>query len=686
MIKCECLTKDGYMTEYAYTPQEYYKKVENSGSLLNMDTTGEFITMPITFDIETSTIRDNYKSLQQDRDVYTAFMYHWQICIQNDVIFGRTWPQLEEFFEHMIRYYRLNKKRKLVIYIHNLSFEFSFMYRFFDMQKIFATEPHKILRAQIEDCFELRCSYRLSNMSLAKFIENSPSGYHLKAKDDLDYRQLRTPATILTEIENGYCYNDVRGLMERISDLLKEDTLKTIPMTSTGYVRRDCRNAMRKNPENHKQFLKTALTEKQYTILKDCFRGGNTASNRYVTSMIIENVNSWDISSSYPFVMLAEKFPYGKFMKAGIESMQQLDHYNKKYCTFGYYAFKNIRIKDNVPIPYLPVSKCKSINKNVYAYNGRVLHAENVVIGLTNVDFEIINNQYDYDELYVTEFHFSRAHYLPAELHNQILHYFQVKSELRGIPEKEYEYVKAKNRLNGIYGMTVTDIMHSIIEFSDGEYTETQGKPIEEYYKNRNNFLSYQWGVWVTAYARRNLQAAIDNIVAAGGMYDIIYTDTDSLKYTGDYDYIFADINAEILRRCTDNGIIHSCSIQGKNYYLGLWDKERGYDRFITLGAKKYAYETNGNIGVTVSGLNKKDGAQELSEKGGLNFFRVGETFHRSGRTVAYYNNDDIHYININGEKILTGSNIAIVDTTYTLGITDTMKSILINLGVYENE
>ena len=110
---------------------------------------------------------------------------------------------------------------------------------------------------------------------------------------------------------------------------------------------------------------------------------------------------------------------------------------------------------------------------------------------------------------------------------------------------------------------------------------------------------------------------------------------------------------------------------------MGLLDKEDNYDKFITLGAKKYAYEINGKIGVTVAGLNKKKGANELTKKGGLEYFRLDETFHDSGRTVAYYNSDKVHELTVNNDTFLTGSNIAIIDTTYTLGMSNEMRSIL---------
>lgn len=670
MQQVECLYDNDYRKEIAYNINDFpFKKLKSI-----VKGKEKYISLPGTFDIETSTIKDEYKSIKEDRECYQAFMYHWQMCVEGFVVFGRTWKELLIFLNDLKNEYCLNDKRKLVIYVHNLSYEFQFMYKFFKINSVFASDVHKVLKCVCNDVFEFRCSYYLSNMSLAKFIENTPNTHHKKGVGDLDFRKVYTTLDNLTPRQLGYCYNDVLGLYECIIEKLKEDSLTTIPLTSTGFVRRDCRNAMRKNKANRIKFEKSKLTLEQYQLLKDCFRGGNTASSRYMTNYIINDVSSYDISSSYPFVMLTEKFPIGKFMYYDFETIEDLEQYNKKYCTIGRYIFRNVRIKKGVPIPYLPIAKCQSI-ENVTNYNGRVLYADTVEIALTNIDYEIIKNQYDYDELYVSEFYFSRKDYLPEELRNVILNeYFYKKCLLKNVESKEYEYMKSKNKLNGIYGMSVTDMLHSTFNFNEenGEYEEEENTDLESFYTNRNNFLSYQWGVFVTAYARRNLQRAIDIV----GL-DTIYVDTDSVKFVGNHDVDFEKINNSIIEHNKNLHNKHYVTINDKIMYLGLFEKEPGYDKFITMGAKKYAFEKNGKIGVTVSGLNKKLGANELVEKGGLEFFKEGEIFHNSGRTVAQYNNECIHTINVKGDVIETASNIAIIPTTYTLGMTDTMKSIL---------
>lgn len=673
MINCRCLLRDGrdekgnykhkYINEYAYTYTEVdYKHLFNTYKFKK-----GYFEIPACFDIETTTIEPK----DETQKPY-AFMYIWQFCINSTVIMGRTWDDFLQMLEEIKKVLELDEDHKLVIYVHNFSFEFEFIRKFFEFKNVFATAPHKVLKAN-DNYFEFRCSYYLSNMNLRKFIENTPTALHDKAIDDLNYKIIRTPSSELNETELGYCFNDVKGLEEAIMFLLQSDTLKSIPLTSTGYVRRDCRKAMKKNRKNRKQFQNIALDPETFKLCQECFRGGNTASSRYWTNEIIEKVGSYDISSSYPYVMMACDFPIGAFIRYSIDSEEDFDKLSKNYCTIGRYLFYNLKIKSCVPIPYIPISKCTEDSKTV-VYNGRVLEAEMIEISLTNIDYDIIASQYDFESMYVKDFYIARKGKLPKELRDQIMEYYEKKTQLKGIQEHEYEYIKAKNKLNSIYGMTVTNpVKPNLFINDDGEWnTETIDYETElhKYYNNWNSFLSYQWGIFVTAHARRRLQMAIDKV----GL-EVIYVDTDSVKYVNNHDHDFKELNEQIEEHI-------SVFRDGKEYQLGIFDSENKqgtyeYDEFITMGAKKYAFNINGKIGVTVSGLAKKEGAEELTKMGGLKMFKAGTTFFNSGRTVAYFNNDDIKEIKVGNDIIKTASNIAIIDTTYTLGITDTMLDII---------
>lgn len=660
----------------AYNQEDFpYNRIKKSNPLIS--STKRYINHLMTFDIETSTI-------EKTDGTFEGFMYHWQVCIDGYVCFGRTWKEFLTFLRKMNRALKnYDDKHKLVCYIHNFSYEFQFLYSWIKLENVFAIDKRKPLKAISKDFnIEFRCSYLLSNMNLKKFIENTPNAHYFKGMGDLDYKKVFTPNTILSMSELGYCYNDVMGLYEAIIYLLKEDTLVTIPLTSTGYVRRECRNNMRKNKKNRKQFLDLKLDDKLYQLCKDAFRGGNTASNRYKTNFINYDVSSYDMSSAYPYAMISGLYPITPFQEETITSLDMLDDYNTRYCTLAYYSFENVKLKKGVPFPYIPYSKCiefiapsydTQFKGKEYCYNGRVLEAEFIKIAMTNYDYQIFVNQYDYDEenVRVEDFYYSHKGFLPKELTDTVIEFFTLKSQLKGIEDKEYEYMKSKNKLNSLYGMIVTDIIRQENIFNL-EWTKGEFSTLDEYYSKRNNFLTYQWGLFVTAICRTNLQKAIDKI----GL-DCVYIDTDSVKYVGFHDEVFEEINQEMIDWCTQNDIINYVKVGNHKYFLGLYDKEKGYDEFVTLGAKKYAFKKNNIIGITVAGLNKKSGANELERKGGLSKFKIGAEFIGSGRKTVYYNDDKKHVLKVQGCKIENASNIALVDTTYTLGMTDVMLSIL---------
>lgn len=660
----------------AYNQEDFpYTRIKKANPLIQP--TKKYISHLMTFDIETSTI-------EKTDGTFEGFMYHWQVCIDGYVCFGRSWKEFLTFLRKMNRALKnYNEMHKLVCYIHNFSYEFQFLYSWIKLTDVFAIDKRKPLKAISKDFnIEFRCSYLLSNMNLKKFIENTPNAHYFKGLGDLDYKKVFTPKSILTMSELGYCFNDVMGLYEAIIYLLKEDTLITIPLTSTGYVRRECRKNMRKNKKNRKQFLDLKLDDKLYQLCKDSFRGGNTASNRYKTNFINYDVSSYDMSSAYPYAMISGLYPITPFYEATITSLDMLDDYNNRYCTIAYYAFENVKLKKGIPFPYIPYSKCIEFiapsyegrfKGKEYCYNGRVLEADFIKIAMTNYDYQIFINQYDYDDenVRVEDFYYSYKGFLPKELTNTVIKFFTLKSQLKGIDGKEYEYMKSKNKLNSLYGMIVTDIIRQENLFND-QWEKGENSTLEEYYSNRNSFLTYQWGLFVTAICRTNLQKAIDKI----GL-DCVYIDTDSVKFVGKHDDVFEQINQEMIVWCTKNDIINYVNVGNHKYFLGLYDKEKGYDEFVTLGAKKYAFKQSNKIGITVAGLNKKSGAKELKQKGGLSKFKNGTEFMDSGRKTVYYNDDKKHFLTVQGCKIENASNIALVDTTYRLGMTDVMLSIL---------
>ena len=67
------------------------------------------------------------------------------------------------------------------------------------------------------------------------------------------------------------------------------DDLYTIPLTNTGYVRRDVKKAMKSYGYNRIQ--KLLPDYETYKLLRQAFRGGNTHANRYFADVMLYGVN-----------------------------------------------------------------------------------------------------------------------------------------------------------------------------------------------------------------------------------------------------------------------------------------------------------------------------------------------------------------------------------------------------------
>lgn len=173
---------------------------------------------------------------------------------------------------------------------------------------------------------------------------------------------------------------------------------------------------------------------------------------------------------------------------------------------------------------------------------------------------------------------------------------------------------------------------------------------------------------------------------------DVIYCDTDSIKFIGNHKGDFKKVNVELQKMAEEAGA-YADNNQGKRYYLGTWDPEHEMTRFKTLGSKKYLYEIEEKgtrtIFSTIAGVKKKRG-KEFFNKKGFEAFKNGTVIENSGHLVAYRNNDQIHKITIKGCEMTTASNLALVDDTYTLGVTpkylELLKSLMDNIIIYQKE
>lgn len=642
-----------------------------------------YLNLTTAFDIETTLIDDIQQSV----------MYIWQWQFGNDyTVIGRTW---DEFIE-------LQKRIKLcipddlwlVVYVHNLSYEFQFLKGVyaFAPDDVFAVASRKVVKADMWGCFEFRCSYKLTNMSLKQFTSKMRVEHKKLSGDEFNYSVKRYSWSELSEQELEYCTNDVLGLVEAVNALMERDgdTLQTIPLTSTGYVRRNAKRAL-KDGSVHHNFVGSILPDiTLYRALREAFRGGNTHANRYYAGDIVENVHSADRSSSYPAVMCNCEFPMSTFIPI-MESDLNLD-YITRCITIRHKALllrvgiKNLRLRDEFwGCPYLSKDKCRNIHKAIDTEdNGRILQADYLETTITDIDLKIILEEYQGD-LIILQGWYSSYKKLPQPLINEVIKYYKDKTELKGVQGQEIYYDKAKALLNALYGMMAQDpVKRNLIFQQCGDWEEDLSISDEDILERNNKkaFLAYQWGVWVTAHSRDALERGIRLVHETPGA-DFIYCDTDSVKYTGSVDW--SGYNLDRIEECRNSGSF-ATDPSGVTHYMGVYETEDipetgyAYRYFKTLGAKKYAYVEREGEGVhcTIAGVNKKKGGAELDEFGGLSAFAEGFIFRKAGGTQAIYNDSpQMSKVEIEGHTVPITSNVAILPSEYTLGITGEYERII---------
>lgn len=626
----------------------------------------KYLNFPVSFDTETTSFIDS-------NGEKTAIVYVWMLSLGGLTIVGRTFDQWMYVYRRLCWNFRTCGKRIIIIYVHSLNFDFQFIRKYHEFSKVFAIDTYDPLYATTIDGIQFRCSYKLSGYSLAKVGENL--NYHKvnKLVGDLDYRQIRHSETPLTETEIQYCINDCKVVCAYIDELIdREGGIDKLPLTKTGFVRNYCRAECFKD-YNYKNFIHNmTLSPADFDLCKNAFQGGFTHSNPEKTNEIINDVTSLDIISSYPSVMVTEKFPIESPTHINIENFEQFQHYNNNYCTIFKIQFINIRPRHFYDF-YISGSKCTIEGKRQLS-NGRIVYADSIITTITNVDFDIIDYMYKYDDIYIIDFMYFKRDYLPTAFIKALLNQYQKKTELKGVEGKEIEYAVSKENQNSFYGMTVTSPIRPEYIYENEWLTPIQPDietALEKYNNAYNRFLFYPWGVYVTAYARRNIWSAI---IQCGN--DHIYSDTDSEKlinyekhkpWFDDYNY---RIKIKLQNACKVHNIPFSmCNPKtkdGKYKLLGAFEIDGIYNKFKTLGAKRYLY-TNGfeiernkfktigvkrnlyktgkKYGLVVAGLSKKGGLKYLLNQYRDNIFdhfKNGMSIPKdfSGRLVHTYIDD----------------------------------------------
>lgn len=563
-----------------------------------------------------------------------AICYLWQCSVDGSVYYGR---EIESFVELLDD---LPTDTALTIWVHNLAYEFHFLQNILTWKEIFARSAHKPMKAVSNEYENItfRCSYMLTRLSLASWGKQLGIPKHV---GDLDYEKIRTPLTPLTEKELEYGEYDCLIVEAGIKKYLeKYKTQDKIPLTQTGTVRLETKERLRK-ADGYARFIKRLLPKsaREYKMLQRIFSGGYTHANRLWAGAPVQGlIQHYDFASSYPTVMVAEKYPMTPWRYIPDRELPDESTFED---TAWIMELTFRRLKSTSANTYLQKSKCAV--RNAEFDNGRVLKADELTVWLTEQDYITVKNNYTWEELEVGKTYKSNKDYLPKEFVEYILELYGNKTSLKDVAGYEDLYMQSKQYINSMYGMSVTAIIQSSVELSGTTWTT---QPITEEYVNAEldkiradkglkYFLSYSWGCWVTAYARRNLWTCIESCDT-----EMLYCDTDSIFVLGEHDFTWYNelVTDKLRRACEAQGIdfekTRPKTPKGKAKPLGIFAAEDDCTEFITLGAKRYVErrESDNKLHLTVSGINK--GAVEMLDDD-IENFADGFNFDKDNPSVS---------------------------------------------------
>lgn len=611
---------------------------------------------PMFVDIETA---NNHA--EEPSDLRT-----WIVSIQ--VLFNNEYHLFrypEEFVKFLKKlYYKLGLKpyddteKKLIIYIHNLSYDMSYLYPYLlDLPGIdkdakyqgIIEAPNKFL-SLVFGSYEFRCSYRLSGMSLEKWSKEM-NAEHIKKVGMYDYDKVLYPDSKLSEDEQDYDRFDVYSMRDSLNKQMAYygDDITTIPLTKTGYIRRTLRKSCFNDPHYKKKyFWDNKLSAVNYEYCLKSFSGGYTHNNRFWRDTLIEagktyeyipgsgiyikvdKIKHRDFKSHYPTQQTCyNRFPIGRpqhiydcSSMPFVYTVEEILSEALEFTHFVKLLITDCSLRDpNCSMPFMQLSKCyQATFNNKIVDNGRIIKASgSFIMYVDTLTLQILAEQYTM-ECAVLDVYRMKNGPLPDCIIKVVDKYFKGKSDKKALVhqlteefgkldpktvEAEFDLMQEKAGLNSIYGCTVQQALKDVFQIDDNMNFSYKTKYISEeeveeglesYYSGKNNFLAYQLGCVVTSLARFELYQFIKLI----GYEYVLYSDTDSLFYisTPEIEKRIEEKNKELRKEA------HFVELEnGKKEYYNEFTEEPECLAFKGLHSKCYGVVTAKGLEITIAGV-----------------------------------------------------------------------------------
>lgn len=612
------------------------------------------------FDTETSTILQGREKI--------AFMYIWQMAIENEAFYGRTWEEFRNCLYKIKNEMHLAVDYKLIIYVHNLKYDFGFYKHEINLEgDLIARSRRTILKHIMDDCFEVRDSAVYTEEPL----EDMGEEIGIKKLKGYDYAKVRHALTPLTAEELSYCEHDVLILTRYFRKEAENAGIPIykLPLTATQKVKRIINMEFARESRVYqsmimsRQLKDNAHDNHILSLLQHAFFGAFNYSAQLFRGVEQANVTGIDISACYGAQCMLHPYPMSKFKviknPKSLDDLKNNPMYNNKAMLITF-AAKNISAKF-ADIGFLPINLQNYWQRSATSLTNvsakRILTAKKIEMTLTDVDFKLFLDFYNYDGIKIINVMASDYGEMPSYIIRAIAEMHEKKLSLQARNKKieqlrpltlaeQLEYLHAKTGVSRIYGILVQDPIRDVYKWDVIKNDITKDRE----QKNKSQFqpVLYQWGVWVVAWARYEILRILIKLSDAKVKFSdfkIIYSDTDSLYFTSattDNDVIIK-YNQMVNDKINKIAIRHRVDPEALKGMGTL--KTTHYATFKTTGIKQYCFVKDGRFDYRCAGLPRPDyiydadGNQVIKADGtpvnnGMTFF---DTFDTNAERMAAF-------------------------------------------------
>lgn len=527
--------------------------------------------------------------------------YLWTFCFDSTfdtegnalIIYGRTFDDLCDFLEVMKRRMHFSdgkNKHYLVIIVDDLFTFFGNTKKMlpYDQEPFVAKSGSNVLLCSVMGVYQIH-SYKA-------YFESEPL-------DDMQ----REHGIIMPEIEQDtqspLCklsddeYNNsadrtffIANIFRQELDLKYQGRVADLPLTKTSRVNHLFYIEERKMSNKAKCNLAAMILKKNpltseygreniLPLLFKAFFGGCVFFEEGIPDQSFDNVWSVDATSAYVARMVLSRYPIGKFIELPLPG-SYTDLLELPYSRYGMLITFIAKDVELLPggLAFLPSqmrnhwidldapSREQAEAEAERCQDVRIRKIKYLHMTLTDIDFKLFLQNYDFKQIAIENVVGSKYGYLPDYVINVITRLYsskadakQKKEELEKLglltPQLEIEYNRIKSELARLYGIfTKRPVMERYV--FDTEKKEP--KVVD------HNFISptakyqpvlYQWGVWTTALVRKEIAGLRRALLNApkDRLIKVLSGDTDNINYIGDANDIIAryndNVNSQLRRR-----------------------------------------------------------------------------------------------------------------------------------------